>query len=76
MSIPRTAATQWSGLTSISNPNPGDIVFFETYAPSPTHVGIYLENSKFIQAGSSGVSIADMTNFYWKLRYLGARTAL
>src|SRR3954463_3705315 len=76
ITIPRTAATQWSGLKPVSTPNPGDLVFFETYAPGPTHVGIYLGNNKFIQAGSSGVSIADMTNTYWKPRYLGARTAL
>jgi peptidoglycan DL-endopeptidase LytE len=76
ISIPRTAATQWSGLKPVSTPNPGDLVFFETYAPGPTHVGIYLGNNKFIQAGSSGVSIADMTNTYWKPRYLGARTVL
>jgi peptidoglycan DL-endopeptidase LytE len=75
VSIPRTAATQWSGLKAVSTPNPGDLVFFETYAPGPTHVGIYLGNNQFIQAGSKGVSIADMTNSYWKPRYLGARTA-
>jgi peptidoglycan DL-endopeptidase LytE len=75
ITIPRTAATQWSGLKVISTPMPGDLVFFETYAPGPTHVGIYLGDNKFIQAGSSGVSIADMTNSYWKPRYLGARTA-
>jgi cell wall-associated NlpC family hydrolase len=75
VTIPRTAATQWSGLKAVSNPNPGDLVFFETYAPGPTHVGIYLGNNQFIQAGSKGVSIADMTNSYWKPRYLGARTA-
>ncbi len=75
ITIPRTAATQWSGLKAISSPKPGDLVFFETYAPGPTHVGIYLGNNKFIQAGSKGVSVADMTNSYWKLRYLGARTA-
>ena len=75
ITIPRTAASQWSGLKPVSTPNPGDLVFFETYAPGPTHVGIYLGSNKFIQAGSVGVSIADMTNSYWKPRYLGARTA-
>ncbi|PLS07249.1 C40 family peptidase [Neobacillus cucumis] len=76
ITIPRTAATQWSGLKPVSAPNPGDLVFFETYAPGPSHVGIYLGNNQFIQAGSNGVSIADMTNTYWKPRYLGARTAI
>ena len=75
VSIPRTAATQWSGLKAVSTPQPGDLVFFETYAPGPTHVGIYLGNNQFIQAGSKGVLIADMTNTYWKPKYLGARTA-
>ncbi|WP_160719087.1 C40 family peptidase [Bacillus sp. USDA818B3_A] len=75
ITIPRTAATQWSGLKPVTTPNPGDLVFFETYAPGPSHVGIYLGNNKFIQAGSNGVAIADMTNTYWKPRYLGARTA-
>ncbi|CAH2713002.1 putative peptidoglycan endopeptidase LytE [Neobacillus rhizosphaerae] len=75
ITIPRTAALQWSGLKVSATPNPGDLVFFETYAAGASHVGIYLGNNKFIQAGSSGVSIADMTNSYWKPRYLGARTA-
>lgn len=75
ITIPRTASTQWSGLRVVSTPMPGDLLFFETYASGPTHVGIYLGENKFIQAGSMGVSIADMTNSYWKPRYLGARTA-
>ena len=75
VTLPRTAATQWSGLTPISTPRPGDLVFYETYAPGPSHVGIYLGSNKFIQAGSSGVAISDMTYTYWKSRYLGARKA-
>ncbi|WP_423802035.1 NlpC/P60 family protein [Neobacillus sp. SAB-20_R2A] len=75
ISIPRTAATQWSGLTPITSPKPGDLVFYETYAPGPTHVGIYIGDNKFINAGSKGVTISDMSLTYWKSRYLGARTA-
>ncbi len=76
ISLPRTAGTQWSDLKSVSSPNPGDLVFFETYAPGPTHLGIYLGDNKFIHAGSStGVTISDMNNPYWKPRYLGAKTA-
>jgi peptidoglycan DL-endopeptidase LytE len=76
VTIPRTAATQFSGLKAIGSPHPGDLVFYETYAPGASHVGIYLGNNKFIQAGSSGVTISDMTTTYWKPKYLGARSAL
>jgi len=37
---------------------PGDLVFFETYAKGPSHVGIYLGDSKYIQSGgSTGVAV-------------------
>ncbi|OLS36882.1 LysM peptidoglycan-binding domain-containing protein [Bacillus sp. MRMR6] len=75
INLPRTSATQWSGLKPVSTPNLGDLVFFETYAPGPSHLGIYIGDNKFIHAGSSiGVTITDMNNSYWKPRYLGART--
>jgi peptidoglycan DL-endopeptidase LytE len=76
ISLPRTAATQFSGLKPVSSPSPGDLVFFSTYAPGPSHLGIFIGDNKFIHAGSStGVTITDMSNPYWKPRYLGARTA-
>lgn len=76
ISLPRTAATQFSSLKAVSSPRPGDLVFFSTYAPGPTHLGIYIGDNKFIHAGTStGVTITDMNNPYWKPKYLGARTA-
>ncbi len=41
----------------IEDLKPGDLVFFETYRPGPSHVGIYLGDYRYIHSGSSGLSI-------------------
>ncbi|MFD2212586.1 LysM peptidoglycan-binding domain-containing protein [Metabacillus endolithicus] len=74
INISRTVATIWEETTTVSSPQKGDLVFFTTTAPGPTHAGIYIGDNKFIHAGSStGVTISDMNNTYWKPRYLGAK---
>jgi peptidoglycan endopeptidase LytE len=77
VSVPRTVATLWTAEKPISAPNPGDLVFYDiNKTGTASHVGIYLGDNKFIHAGSSGVTISDMTLTYWKTRYMGAKTAL
>ena len=57
------------------NLRPGDLVFYNTLQRRYSHVGIYLGESRFVHAPSSGgaVRIEDMQLAYWAKRYNGAR---
>lgn len=47
----------------------GDLVFFRTGITSK-HVGIYLEENKFLHASEKrGVTISKLDNVYWKANY-------
>ncbi|NJP37565.1 NlpC/P60 family protein [Alkalicoccus luteus] len=72
--LPRTVAQMWDAGTRVDQPQKGDLVFFETRT-GPSHAGIYLGNNKFLHSGSStGVTVTNMDNSYWKQRYLGAKS--
>jgi hypothetical protein len=71
--LPRTAREQHKAAKPISRVElkEGDLVFFNTRG-GVSHVGIYLQNNKFIHASSSGgVTISDLFEEYWMRRFIG-----
>lgn len=75
--LPRTAREQFYAGNEVTRGDlkKGDLVFFQTYANFPSHVGIYLGNRKMIHASSREhrVVISTMDTPYYLSRYLGAR---
>ena len=75
--LPRTAREQFYVGSEVMRGDlrKGDLVFFQTYASFPSHVGIYLGNRKMIHASSHEhrVVISTMDTPYYLSRYLGAR---
>lgn len=75
ISLPRTAEEQFNGGVPVNKANlkPGDLVFFSTYAPGASHVGIYMGGGDMIDSEDFGLVIDNMNNQYWSSRYIGAR---
>jgi hypothetical protein len=72
ITLPRTAREQFSIAHKISRAElrEGDLVFFNTIG-GVSHVGMYLQNNKFIHASSVGVTISDLYEDYWMKRFIG-----
>ncbi len=60
---------------TISELQPGDLVFYNTMRHAYSHVGIYLGENKFVHASVTGrgVEVVNMNENYWVKRFNGAR---
>jgi len=80
INLPRTADIQFlvGKAVSLASLQPGDLVYYTTYEPGASHVGIYIGNGKIIHTSFSRgvVAIADMNDSYFVQRYYGAKRVL
>jgi cell wall-associated NlpC family hydrolase len=77
LALPRSVKDQY-GIGRPVDPTeiaPGDLIFFSTVAPGPSHVGIALGGDAFVHAPSSTgvVRVERLTVAYWSQRFVGAR---
>lgn len=71
--LPRTSQEQFkeSRRVELEDLREGDLVFFGS-GRSISHVGVYLQNNKFVHASTSiGVTITDLNDKYWKPKFVG-----
>jgi peptidoglycan DL-endopeptidase CwlO len=77
MALPRDVREQYRVGKSVKPEelSPGDIVFFATTDPGPSHVAIAIGGDEFVHAPSSTgvVRVEHLSSSYWSPRYLGAR---
>lgn len=80
IALPRTADLQFlEGIPVFPGMlQPGDLVYYTTYEPGASHVGIYIGRGKFIHTSYSKgvVAIADVNDAYFVQRYYGAKRIL
>ena len=82
LSLPHATELQWTRAAPVTpgNLRRGDLVFFDTAGPGPTHVGIYLGGiaKDFVDATNptGGVRIDSLLSAYWADHYVGARRML
>ncbi|MGX4584078.1 C40 family peptidase [Paenibacillus chitinolyticus] len=74
--LPRSSASMYASAgVKVSNPQPGDLVFFASNSKMQ-HVGIYVGADKFISATDDGVKVDSLGSAYWGSRYVGAKRVM
>lgn len=76
--LPRTTLEQMRMGETVSRNTleAGDLLFFQPSSKG-RHVGVYLSEGFFVHAGTStGVTISDLNNNYWRSSYVTAKRVL
>jgi cell wall-associated NlpC family hydrolase len=77
ISIPREVREQFHAGTPVrpDDLTAGDVVFFSTTDPGPSHVAIAIGGDEFVHAPSSTgvVRVEHLSSSYWRPRFIGAR---
>jgi cell wall-associated NlpC family hydrolase len=70
--LPRTSYGQWDLATPVDEPEPGDLVFFNTEG-GISHVGINVDGKTFVHAVDFGkpVEVTSLEEPYWAATLLG-----
>jgi len=75
--LPDNSISQFQAGTQVARNQlqTGDLVFFHTRGKKVSHVGIYLDNGRFIHSPSTGkrVRVDELSDSYWARRYVGAK---
>ena len=76
-SIPRSARTQFELGRRVKSTDlqAGDLVFFDTSGAAPSHVGIMVDDERFVHAPSTGekVRLDTLKTVYWSKHFYGAK---
>jgi cell wall-associated NlpC family hydrolase len=77
IALPRAVADQFNAGEAVTPDRlaAGDLLFFSTVAPGPTHVAIALGGDEFVHAPSSSgvVRVEHLSAAYWSQRFIGVR---
>ncbi len=77
VTLPRDVRSQFGVGASVKAEDleAGDIVFFTTTEPGPSHVAIAIGGDQFVHAPSSSgvVRVEHLGSSYWSPRFIGAR---
>lgn len=77
VAVPRTVTEQYAAGVRVDEAamRPGDLVFFDTAVPGPSHVGIVIDRDTFVHAPGTGsvVRVDRLAAPYWTSRLRGIR---